>query len=100
MENFDEKMKEIYITAEEAKDAIHQSGKPNNVLMQLRWLSRSMQTMIENGMEIKDIGKCNKALDAIKQVDDIISQYVENSKKYMWLIDMAVKGFEEAVKDC
>ena len=100
MKNFDEKMKEIYIAAEDVKDAIHQSGKPNNVLIQLRCLSVSMQRMIENGMEIEENEKCNKALDAIKQVDDIISQYVENSKKYMLLIDMAVKGFEEAVKDC
>lgn len=100
MKNFDEKMKEIYIAAEEAKDAIHQSGKPNNVLMQLRWLSSAMQRIIENGLEIQDKGKCNKALDAIKQVDEIIFQYVENSKKYMWLVDMSVKGFEEAVKDC
>lgn len=100
MKNFDEKMKEIYISEEEVKDAIHQSGKPNNVLIQLRCLSVRMQRMIENGMEIEENEKCNKALDAIKQVDDIIYQYVEDSKKYMLLIDMAVKGFEEAVKDC
>lgn len=100
MKNFDEKMKEIYIAAEDVKDAIHQSGKPNNVLIQLRCLSVSMQRMIENGMEIEENEKCNKALDAIRQVNDVISEFVEKSKRAMWLVDVAVKRFEEAVKDC
>lgn len=100
MKNFDEKMDGIHEKAQEAKEAIFNPSYTNDMIYQLRWLSYRMQEAIANGRDIKDVAKCNKALDSIQQIDEIISQHVENSKKYMWLIDMAVKGFEEAVKDC